>query len=118
MKRMEKCVDGKFNIMAVVPNRLAMYEHQLARMKVDSNDLSSTYMTELKNNIASEKKKIAAHRAENIRRRHNYLPLIVELLKVLGESGQLVGLVEKAQKIAQDRSVLHASNAAKKVKFV
>ncbi|VDO69848.1 unnamed protein product [Schistosoma mattheei] len=70
------------------------------------------------NNIASEKKKIAAYRAENIRRRHNYLPLIVELLKMLGENGQLTSLVEKAQKVAQERSALHPSNAAKKVKFV
>ncbi|VDQ10537.1 unnamed protein product [Trichobilharzia regenti] len=40
MKRMEKCVDGKFNIMAVVPNRLAMYESQLARVKGEPNDVS------------------------------------------------------------------------------
>ncbi|CAH8455851.1 unnamed protein product [Schistosoma bovis] len=118
MKRMEKCVDGKFNIMAVVPNRLAMYEKQLAQYKKDSSDPESVYITELMNNIASEKKKIAAYRAENIRRRHNYLPLIVELLKMLGENGQLTSLVEKAQKVAQERSALHPSNAAKKVKFV
>ncbi|KAH8853348.1 Ubiquitin carboxyl-terminal hydrolase isozyme L5 [Schistosoma japonicum] len=117
MKRMEKCVDGKFNIMAVVPNRLAMYENQLAQFKMDSGEPSTAYIAELKSNIANEKKKIAAYRAENIRRRHNYLPLIVELLKVLGESGQLVSLVEKAQKIALERSALNAPNAAKKVKF-
>ncbi|KAK4472534.1 hypothetical protein MN116_003778 [Schistosoma mekongi] len=117
MKRMEKCVDGKFNIMAVVPNRLAMYENQLAQFKMDSVEPSTAYITELKNNIANEKKKIAAYRAENIRRRHNYLPLIVELLKVLGESGQLISFIEKAEKIALERSALHAPNAAKKVKF-
>jgi len=32
---------------------------------------------------------------ENIRRRHNYLPFIMELLKILAEDGKLVGLVEK-----------------------
>ncbi|CAH8830616.1 unnamed protein product [Trichobilharzia szidati] len=115
MKRMEKCVDGKFNIMAVVPNRLAMYESQLAQVKGEPNDPPSAYITDLKNNIANEKKKISAQRAENLRRRHNYLPLIVELLKLLGENGQLVGLVEKARKAAEERSALHAS---KKVKFV
>lgn len=32
---------------------------------------------------------------ENIRRKHNYLPLIMELLKVLAKQGKLVPLVEK-----------------------
>ena len=32
---------------------------------------------------------------ENIRRKHNYLPLIMELLKVLAKQGNLVPLVEK-----------------------
>ena len=30
-----------------------------------------------------------------MRRKHNYLPLIVEILKVLGQEGKLVALVEK-----------------------
>lgn len=36
---------------------------------------------------------------ENIRRRHNYLPFIMELLKVLAEDGKLIGLVEKVAKL-------------------
>ena len=36
---------------------------------------------------------------ENIRRKHNYLPLIMELLKVLAKQGNLVPLVEKVCKI-------------------
>ena len=31
---------------------------------------------------------------ENVRRRHNYLPFIMELLKILAQDGKLVGLVE------------------------
>lgn len=32
---------------------------------------------------------------ENIRRKHNYLPLIMEVLKILAKKGQLVTLVEQ-----------------------
>lgn len=34
-------------------------------------------------------------KVENIRRKHNYLPLIMELLKILANNGQLVSMVEK-----------------------
>lgn len=43
------------------------------------------------------------HQIENIRRKHNYLPLIVELLRVLGEKGQLSPLYEKAKQRAIER---------------
>ena len=36
---------------------------------------------------------------ENVRRKHNYLPLIMELLKILAKRGELVPLVEKVQLI-------------------
>lgn len=32
---------------------------------------------------------------ENIRRQHNYLPLIMELLKILARNGQLVSLCDE-----------------------
>ena len=37
----------------------------------------------------------AIQKVENVRRKHNYLPLIVEILKLLGKEGKLVPLVEK-----------------------
>ena len=47
--------------------------------------------------IADEEQKRATYRVENVRRRHNYLPFIVELLRVLAEQGKLVGrLTERA----------------------
>jgi len=40
---------------------------------------------------------------ENVRRKHNYLPFIVELLKMLGETGQLLPIYEKAKQRALER---------------
>jgi len=37
---------------------------------------------------------------ENIRRKHNYLPLIMEILKTLAQEGKLTGLVDKAKEKA------------------
>lgn len=35
------------------------------------------------------------YRRENARRRHNYLPFIVEILRILAKEGRLVPMVEK-----------------------
>ena len=42
---------------------------------------------------------------ENIRRKHNYLPLIMELLKVLAKQGNLVPLVEKVGRSTLNLSI-------------
>ncbi len=38
---------------------------------------------------------------ENIRRKHNYLPLIMEVLKILAKKGELVKLVEQVSLLAR-----------------
>lgn len=40
---------------------------------------------------------------ENIRRRHNYLPLIMGMLKILAKRGQLVPLCEEVRKGERER---------------
>merc|ERR1719219_2508649 len=52
--------------------------------------------------LADEENKRAKWRIENIRRRHNYLPLIMELLRSLATRGELVPIYQKAKEKAAE----------------
>jgi len=99
-KRMMKYSEGEihFNLMAIVSDRKLLYERELQSLlqdaTMDSDELSFR-IKELESLIEDEERKRLAFRKENIRRKHNYLPLIVELLKVLSDEGKLVELVNK-----------------------
>lgn len=58
--------------------------------------------------IEAEDDKMLRYKVENIRRKHNYLPLIMEILKVLAKKGNLVPLVEKAKEEVQAKKAEQA----------
>lgn len=49
----------------------------------------------LQSMIEEEEQKALKFKQENIRRKHNYLPFIVELLKILASDGRLVPLMKQ-----------------------
>ncbi|XP_058945439.2 ubiquitin carboxyl-terminal hydrolase isozyme L5 [Pocillopora verrucosa] len=65
-------------------------------------------LSRLQTLIAGEDDKMLRYKVENIRRKHNYLPLIMELLKVLAKQGNLVPLVEKAKEEVQAKKAEQA----------
>lgn len=109
-KRIEKYSEGEihFNLMAIVSDRQMIYQRQLDALLNGSADAMDTdtkqnEITKLRLNIEDEIMKRKRYKIENIRRKHNYLPLIVELLRILGEKGQLMPLYEKAKQRAMER---------------
>ena len=105
-----------FNLMGIVSDRMNIYQ---SRMEVIAQQMQDGGMdtdalqqeqTELKIKMQQEEDKMKRYKVENTRRRHNYLPFIMELLKILAQQGKLVGLVNTAK----EKSAAKEKNAAKK----
>lgn len=86
-----------FNLMAIVTDRKMLYERQ----KTSINDPAE--LERLQALIDKEIRKSKRYQIENIRRKHNYLPLIMELLKMLAKEGKLVSLYQRAKEKALDK---------------
>ncbi|XP_029791494.1 ubiquitin carboxyl-terminal hydrolase isozyme L5 isoform X2 [Suricata suricatta] len=111
-KRIQKYSEGeiRFNLMAIVSDRKMIYEQKIAELQrqlaeepMDTDqggNMLSAIQSEVAKNqmlIEEEVQKLKRYKIENIRRKHNYLPFIMELLKTLAEHQQLIPLVEKAK---------------------
>lgn len=104
-KRMQKYSEGeiRFNLMAVISDRRALYQKQLQLLQSNAQeagmetDSIQAEMARLQMQISDEEKKMEKYRTENIRRKHNYIPFIMELLKILAKEGKLVQMYEQAK---------------------
>lgn len=102
--------------MAVVSDRQLIYQRQIDRiLNASDNEMETdtiqSEVTRLRLLIEEDIAKKKRYKVENIRRKHNYLPLIVELLKMLGEQGQLLPIYEKAKQRALERETAMANKA-------
>ncbi|KAL2771120.1 ubiquitin carboxyl-terminal hydrolase isozyme L5 isoform 14 [Daubentonia madagascariensis] len=111
-KRIQKYSEGeiRFNLMAIVSDRKMIYEQKIAELQKQlaeepmDTDQGSSMLSAIQSEVAKnqmlieeEVQKLKRYKIENIRRKHNYLPFIMELLKTLAEHQQLIPLVEKAK---------------------
>ncbi|KAF7997346.1 hypothetical protein HCN44_005623 [Aphidius gifuensis] len=105
-KRINKYNEGEihFNLMAIVSDRKMLYEKQ-KETTTDPGQLARLDML-----IQDELNKTKRYKVENIRRKHNYLPLIMELLKVLAKEGKLIPLYQKAKEKTLEKEKMMVDN--------
>jgi len=114
-KRISKYASGEihFNLMAIVSDRQMMYQRQLEKLtKLVESSMDTSEGTdgaalsqssvheeikELQYKIDKESEKQRKYKQENLRRKHNYFPFIVEMLRILAKEGKLVPLIEEAK---------------------
>jgi len=86
----------KFNLLAVVKDKRC--EIQMKLDAITNSELKCTDECEivnlLKAKLIAENDKRVHWKKENERRTHNYLPFVIELFKVLAESGKLPKLIK------------------------
>ncbi|KAJ8672776.1 hypothetical protein QAD02_004036 [Eretmocerus hayati] len=107
-KRIKKYNEGEihFNLMAIVSDRKVLYERQKS-LTTDADEIAR-----LQSLIDEEIWKSKRYKMENIRRKHNYLPLIMEVLKVLAKEGKLKPLYQKAKERALEKESKKAKPSA------
>jgi len=91
-----------FNLLAVVSDRKATYEKKLQELEATGG--APLEVLRLRELIEEELTKRNRYKLENIRRKHNYLPLIVQFLKELASHNQLLPLLEKAKEKESQRA--------------
>ncbi|XP_047543500.1 ubiquitin carboxyl-terminal hydrolase isozyme L5 [Vanessa atalanta] len=108
MKRINVYTEGEihFNLMALISDRKMLYERQIQELMRETQilgmetDDTEKEIRRLKMLIEYEDAKMLRYHQEMARRRHNYLPFIITLLKILAEEKKLLPLYEKAKERA------------------
>jgi len=110
--RMQRYKEGEihFNLMSVVEDKI----QKCNRLLSSGADISQEESSKLKMQLMDEESRRARWKMENIRRRHNYLPIIMEMLKLLAQRGQLNDVYDKAKEKTVQVNQAKAAKLAKK----
>mmetsp|Transcript_17464 Transcript_17464/g.37745 ORF Transcript_17464/g.37745 Transcript_17464/m.37745 type:complete len:379 (+) Transcript_17464:142-1278(+) len=93
----------KFNLMAMVQDKRTYLTERLNALAAIGIEESDPAMLTVRSELHAEEEKRAQWTVENERRRFNYLPFCVELLRCLAGSGKFEKLVDKARESAGEK---------------
>lgn len=88
-----------FALMAVVDDPIVKTQEKIDALRAEEKPVPADLTEELETLKHNREK----GRQENIRRRHNYIPTVVELLKALAEKGQLQSIVDVLKSSKKDK---------------
>lgn len=105
----------RFNLMAVVKDPLEGYQKEMKEVsqlihqyekdpeKADDLEMAKFRKQEILGAIHAHEEKLKRYSIENARRRHNWFPLTLELLKLLAKKGKLDQAITEAQEKTKKR---------------
>jgi len=115
----------RFNLMAVTKDPLEDYQKKMKEVsqKIHSLEKDDSKVAELEaaklekedilDKIHAHEAKLNRYDIENARRRHNWFPFIIELLKVLAKNGKLEPAITASQEKTKQRREAKRQRLAK-----
>jgi ubiquitin carboxyl-terminal hydrolase L5 len=97
-----------FSLLAVTRDKVEVLREQVAAAKARGSSAA-----DLEEDLRAAQEEREAGKAENARRRHNYIPAIVALLRALKDKGELGALIE-ATKETQSDAIARKKNRAER----
>ncbi|XP_065198166.1 ubiquitin carboxyl-terminal hydrolase isozyme L5-like [Sycon ciliatum] len=95
----------RFNLMAITSSRTQYISARMEELGAVEGSLADgpekdqlfEELQECSLSLEEEDRKMARHKAECARHKHNYVPLIMQMLKLLAQKGELVPMVEESK---------------------
>jgi ubiquitin carboxyl-terminal hydrolase L5 len=94
----------KFNLMAVTKDPRVSLRQQLDELRELGDDSAAADIDDVRASLEREEAKFEEWRDENIRRRHNYLPLILALVRELAAKNELLPAMNRARALKNQDS--------------
>lgn len=90
---------AEFNLMAVVHSQLKMLQDERAELlkRIDEDEMVRLQLEMIEVRIVEETDKRKKWKMDNVRRKHNYIPFIIAMLKALADKNQLIPLLNEAR---------------------